>query len=222
MSDYSYFKIDVDGELTPAPTSYKSYSNFNLSEELMIEEGFMPFLPKENPGHFPVMTYIIPEDKIVVTFKNMEGKIVSKKVNYITQEYTDFPLDQYKEEKKREIGDLKLEKLDIGVAFRFEGDKSTIYHAQLDADGKANILGIKLMVADGKYNDKDSKISFKTFENIVVEFSRNQFLNLASAAFNYSEYVVFEKERIYREIDACRTVAALKRIHWKDPVAAII
>ena len=221
MSDYKYGKLDEKGTFSFAPINFECYSNFNVNEELMLDNNYLPFLPEENPQDYPITEYYIPEEKIEVTFINNEGEEETRETSYITQKYRDFDLDYYKELKKKDINNIKLRQLDIGAPIKLS-NSGLIYHVQLDADGKANILGIKAKVNDGKYNKPTDKILFKTYENIVLELTSAQFLNMADAAFTFSEYVVFEKEKLYQIINSCTTKEQIEKVVWEDMDVTII
>ena len=221
MSDYKYGKITQGGGFTFAPRNFECYSNFNVNEELMLDNGYLPFIPGENPHSYPNMRYDIPEDKIKVTFINSEGEEETRETSYITQIYEDYDFEYYRNQKKEQINNIKLKQLEIGAPVKLSNNGST-YHIQLDADGKANVLGIKAKVHDGKYNKPTDRISFKTYENEILELTASQFLNLADAAFAFSEYVVFEKEKLYQMIDLCITKEQLNDIQWENPTVPLI
>ena len=221
MSDYKYGKITQGGGFTFAPRNFECYSNFNVNEELMLDNGYLPFIPGENPYSYPNMRYDIPEDKIKVTFINNEGEEETRETSYITQVYEDYDFEYYRNQKKEQINSIKLRQLEIGAPIKLSSSGPT-YHIQLDADGKANVLGIKAKVHDGKYNKPTDRISFKTYENEILELTASQFLNMADAAFAFSEYVVFEKEKLYQMIDLCITKEQLDDIQWENPTVPLI
>lgn len=213
-----YAKLNKDNSIELAPKNYGGISNFNNSTDLMIKNGFYPLIKSVNQGNLPLSKYILSEEKIKITYKSFpSGEEINKKIQYIYQEFYDYDLDYYKNQKKQQINSIKLTSLDIGVPILY---KDILYHCQLDADGKANILGIKAKILDKKYEPLIPAIQFKTYENIVLLLTPEEFLKLADASFDYSEYVVFEKEKLLVLIDNAKSREELDVIIWedKDPV----
>lgn len=223
MSKYKYGTLTSTGSFSYAPRDFESYSNFNLQEGLMLDAGFLPFVPAENKKNLPISKYIIGEGKISVTFTNLDGEEETRETEFITQEYLDYEISYYQSQKKSEINSAKLSRLNMGAPFKYGNTVgSKTYHVQLDADGKSNILGIKAKVMDGKYDKPSARILFKTYENEVLELTKMQFINMADIAFNYSEYVVFEKEKLFKMIDECITKEQINLITWEDqPIPSI-
>ena len=212
MADRVYAKILTDTVLEYAPKTYRGISNYNKCEEFMLEDGYLPVVQDSTStvGNFK---YKISSKKISMDIVTFEGKKKTVKTEYIYKEYEEKELDWYKREKKNFISRLKLQKLAIGAAVKYQGKE---YHIQLDADGKANILGLAIKAPTMQ---PDSRILFKTYENIVLSLSLTEFSKLSDAAFTYSEYVVFEKERLLMEIDNCATKEDLDMVIWTDPEA---
>ena len=212
MSDRIYAKIASETELEYAPKTYNGISNFNKCEEFMLNEGFLPVIEEPSSENLPYK-YKESSKKISIDIKTFDGNDETVKTHYIYKEYIERDLEYYKNQKRRLVSVLKLEKLGIGAAIKYKG---TTYHIQLDADGKANVLGIKIKLPD-LIQIPDYKINFKTYENIVLQLTPSEFSRLADASFYYSEYVVFEKERLLQEIDNCATKEDLDLVVWTDP-----
>lgn len=212
MEIIAYAKIISSTSLEYAPSQYNGISNFNKCEDLMLQNGFYPVIKQETEDK-PVFSYKISQEKIdlvVTTLDNIKKQV---RVNYIYKEYSDYSLETLKEQKCQEIKSEKIKRLMKGAAFIFDSKE---YHCQLDSDGKANILGIKAKISDGKYDD-GSLIYFKTYENVVLHLTKEQFLRLADIAFDYSEFVVMEKEALLDEINDCTDAKELDSIVWEDP-----
>ena len=210
MADRVYAKILTDTVLEYAPKTYRGISNYNKCEEFMLEDGYLPVV-QDSPSTVGNFKYKISSKKISIDIVTFEGKKKTVKTKYIYKEYEEKELDWYKREKKNFISQLKLQKLDIGAAVKYQEKE---YPIQLDADGKANILGLAIKAPTMQ---PDSRILFKTYENVVLSLSLTEFGRLSDAAFAYSEYVVFEKERLLMEIDNCATKEDLDMVIWTDP-----
>ena len=77
-------------------------------------------------------------------------------------------------------------------------------------------MGIKAKIVDGKYDGPESRISFKTYENVVLTLTKQEFLNLADACFDFSEYVVLEKEALNEKIRNSKTREEIRSIKWDE------
>lgn len=215
MSNRIYAKILSELELDYAPKTYRGISNYNKCEEFMLQDGFLPVVEEKPNTNDVSFKYKVSKDKISIEIETFDGKKKTIKTKYIYKEYIKRDLEYYKAEKRQKICEIKLEKLDIGAEIKF---KNQLYHIQLDADGKANILGIKIKL-DDLINIPNYHINFKTYENIVIELTPTEFSRLADASFYYSEYVVLEKEKLLKEIDNCATKEDLDLVIWTDPEA---
>jgi len=212
MTTRVYAKIKSDVELEYAPERYNGISNFNNCEELMLKNGFFPVLKEKEKNE--KFKYVVSEDKTVLEIETFDGKKKKIKTRFICKKYLEKTFTQLKEEKEKEIRQLKESNLNTGVAFIFN-KKS--YHAQMDPNSKSNILGIRMKISEGKYDQKDSKVLFKTFENEVISLTKEQFIKLADMAFDYAEYVIFEKDRLLKLLASCLSEKDLSEIIWIDP-----
>lgn len=93
-----------------APINYKNVSNFNLNEQLMLEEGYLPLeiYPTNEVIEFPVYEYTLYEDKVV-------GKLINKEPS--VKEYKNKILEKAKNgyenvsnKQKIYIGDISFDK----------------------------------------------------------------------------------------------------------------
>ena len=218
MSGRVYAKIITDTELEYAPSTYRGISNYNKCEEFMIEDGYLPVVEDSTGSVKKPFKYKTSTKKIVIEIKTFDGKVKKVKTLYIYKEYEEATLEELKTAKKAYFSALKIEKLEIGSPIIYKGNT---YHIQLDADGKANILGIKIKIQEYQ-NQEEHIIYFKTYENIILPLTISEFNRLADAAFNYSEYAVFEKEKLLREIDNCATKEDLELVIWTEPEASDI
>lgn len=183
--------------ITPFEYSIKN-DNLNIHQEINPETG------KSFNSYDEVC-----ED--ILKFYESE-EIVEELLNFFKNENLEIPnvlsnklLNELKEEKINEIKAEKQKAQDKGVFFKG-------YHFQMDADGKANILGIRVALQDGTY--KKLPVKFKTFENIYIELSKEEYLEMSNKALDFVYECLQKKENLIQKINEAKTIDELNKIKW--------
>lgn len=158
-------------------------------------------------GYEEVAQYVV--DNVYPSYPN----VIDESFDWFNQNEIECPkailtykLDDLKSLKYQEINDSKQKAQDIGVLYKG-------YHYQMDADGKANILGIRIAIQDGSYTQ--FPIAFKTYENKYVQLSKDEYIEMSNAALNFVYKCLEQKETLCAKVNAATSVEELDAIKWE-------
>lgn len=186
----SYYKYISETEVQQAPKNFNGISNFDQSIELLTQYGYKPM--EEDP-------YPSDGNQYSAYFEQLDDKIVKH------WKLIPVDLEALKAEKLQYIEQQKQLAQDIGVLYNG-------YHYQMDADGKANILGIRVAIVDGSYTT--FPIQFKTYENEYVELTKDQYLEMSNAALDFVYKCLQQKEILSQQVNAATSEEDLDKIVW--------
>ena len=114
-------------------------------------------------------------------------------------------LSDLKLKKKEEIKLAKVATLSRGLLY--DGK-----HFQYDADGKATILSIRLGIMDGSIEEEP--ITFKTYENVYVELTKEEFIEMSNAAIQFETKCLLAKDFCLKQIDDAKTLSELEEVKF--------
>lgn len=151
--------------------------------------------------------------EFVISLKDVYPTIIEESVAWfrennleLPRQFQEYILDDLKKEKIDYIKNSKQKAQDIGVLYNG-------YHYQMDADGKANILGIRIAIQDGSYTE--FPIIFKTYENVYVELSKDQYIDMSNKALDFVYKCLEQKDYLMKMVEESKTVEDLDKIKWE-------
>lgn len=114
-------------------------------------------------------------------------------------------LSELKEKKREEIKAEKIATLSKGLLYKEK-------HFQYDADGKSTILSVRLGIIDGSI--KEFPIAFKTYENVYVELTEEEFIDMSNKAVQFETHCLLVKDNCLKQIDNAKTLTELSSVKF--------